>query len=528
MVTKNAGNEQYKVFENLSFGVQIISSDMCYQYLNSKLLQEISKTSEEIVGKKMIDVFPGIEQTEIFTVIKDCIKSRSCKSVINEFTFPDQKTTYYKLMIEPCLADSVLVLSHDITQLKNSAILLEKTNERLAAEVNSKTETLQHTLTKLAHEKERAETSEAAAKTFLANMSHELRTPINGIIGLLEILLDTEPTETQEKYLNMNLATSEHLLHVINQVLDLSKIESQQLEIKPVVIELAKELQNCIDIIQPTAAKSGTRLQLKIIGPLPRYILMDSMRLRQVILNIMGNAVKFTKNGEVKLLVESKNSHLCFGIEDNGPGIPESLQTSIFEPYKQSDLGAKDQSSTGLGLAITKSILAIMGGDIWLESAEGEGSCFYFTLPLTEANSGNEMGDEQDSPSKSVESSSSILVVDDNSLNLLVLESTFKKLNFNIVTATCQKEAMEACKDQDFDWILMDLHLKNQSGVAVATAIRQFEKSLGRKRAIIYAFTADVTASAEDLGRDIFDGILFKPAKKKEIFATLQHLGLVA
>jgi signal transduction histidine kinase len=218
---------------------------------------------------------------------------------------------------------------------------------------------------------------------FLASMSHEIRTPMNAIIGMTELALDTPDTREQHEYLNDALAAAHNMLAILNDILDLSKIEAGRIELQSAPFSLRDCVGNAIRTFQPAAQQKGLQLTAVIAEDIPETALGDSTRVRQVLLNLLGNAIKFTERGEVAIRASVAEAgpalfHVVCAVSDTGPGIPESKQQLVFEPFRQADI-LHSTTGAGLGLAISAKLASLMGGDIRLESRVGAGSTFYFT-----------------------------------------------------------------------------------------------------------------------------------------------------
>lgn len=371
--------------------------------------------------------------------------------------------------------------------------------------------------------KEEADRANSAKSDFLAQMSHELRTPLNAITGYLYMLSNTSLDDTQKRYCtNINTA-SENLLGLINNVLDFSKIESGSLQLEYTDFDLVKLISDTYSIMESTAIAKDIPLRLDISGNLPNFVCGDPLRLRQVLVNLIGNAVKFTDRGEVVFSCKCQETKgrsvvIMFSVSDSGEGIPQDRLESIFEPFIQSDAGVtRRHGGTGLGLPISQSIVkAASGGKYSIEvtSQLGKGSCFSFLMSFDVAESSQVQSENGTSQGVPVEKAV-ILLVDDNSVNLDIESEILGTYGLQVDTADSGLKAIEYCNSHSPDMIILDLHMPDMDGYETARHIRELP-DFGLTP--IIALTADVVSGIEQKAYEAgMDGYISKPFRPDDL-----------
>jgi len=367
-----------------------------------------------------------------------------------------------------------------------SAILQMVFMKKLATEmrINALNQIKQKYIIKKALD-EAEQASESKSK-FLAMMSHEVRTPMNGILGMANLLRDTDLSKKQTNYLETIRYSAETLIAMLNEILDYSKAEAGHIDIEAVDFDLIKLVNSCADLMRSRAHEKGIDIIVKIDPEVPPFVNTDPTRLRQIVLNLLGNAVKFTEEGSVSIEVENVgNKHpaeeLKVSVIDTGIGIPEDKQQDMFEDFTQADESIMRRfGGTGLGLSICKKILHVMNGDIGVNSEPDKGSTFWFTLPVLSAK-GVEISAEEWGVLPEI-LPLNVLVVDDNDINLQVATDILQKYKHTVTVAKDGAEAFEKVQAQKggpmFDIILMDIEMPEMNGFETTSAIRKLDKPL--------------------------------------------------
>ncbi|RKZ52428.1 MAG: hypothetical protein DRR08_28300 [Candidatus Parabeggiatoa sp. nov. 2] len=550
-----------KIFATTHFLFVYLDKDFNFIRVNRAYAKAEGENCDQAFfqGKNHFELYPHEENEAIFRRVVETGKPLTSYAKPFEYQeHPERGVTYWDWTLQPIKeadgkVEGLIFILLDVTDRVGAEQEVHKLNEELEQKVILRTKELtrsneqllkeiaerQRTEVALQQAKKAADNANQAKSVFLANMSHELRTPLNGILGYAQILQrNQELTTAQKEGLNVIQQSGNHLLTLINDILDLSKIEARKLELYSADIHLPNFLQGIAGIIRMRAQQKDVRFVYEADTHLPVGIKADEKRLRQVLLNLLGNAVKFTDAGKVTLRVSVQNFEkgsevlsfekaglegIRFSVTDTGVGITPEQRDKIFQPFEQVGETERRAEGTGLGLAISRQLVELMGGEIQVESELGKGSCFWFEikLPVLERLTEAEPAEQKTVIGYKGERRK-VLVVDDKQENRLVLLHLLEPLGFEVTLAENGRECVAKTREIQPDLIMMDLVMPVMTGFEAVQVIRQIPEL---KKVPIIAVSASVfdmdKVKSQIAG---FDAFLPKPVEAEKLFELMTKL----
>ncbi|MDW8219866.1 MAG: response regulator [Bacteroidota bacterium] len=518
-----------------------IDKDLRYKRVNRYVEHVLGMSSEEYVGKSMGTVFPqaAIEGEKVREVLADFFASDMESIEFETSVMLDAgKRTFLTLARKFQQGNEAVVVEVDITERKASEEAVRKLNQELEERVVQRTH-------ELLQAKQEAEAANQAKSIFLANMSHELRTPLNGIIGLISLLSNADNlTPKQQEYIRMMRTSADSLLYMINDILDIAKIEARKLKLTYAPMSIHESIADVVSIFRPHAEHKGIQITVQIDEDIPNVVIGDAVRYKQILSNFLSNAVKFTEQGSVAIAVRlaerSENSaNIHCEVSDTGIGIPEDKLDKLFHSFSQVDTSlTRKQGGTGLGLAIAKQLAEMMDGTVWCRSVYGQGSTFGFSVRLLVASeqpavAGNKQRNLIPVPEQTADAvyqdrlpRYSVLLAEDSAINQVVFQEMLSLQGWTVTLARDGHEVLDALSDttHHFDVILMDVQMPGMDGLTATHAIRSWEQSSGRHIPII-GLTAHASAKDMELCYKAgMDAVLTKPVQLAELLNTVDRI----
>lgn len=539
-----------EALEHSSSMICLIDSDFKISYVNKSMVEKSGHAKENIIGKSIFDFTSENEPESLKEITKALDEQQSIKGELL-FSVEGGELIWVYYTITPIInsenkVKSFVIVLDDISDKKEEEFQLKETRDLLEDEVRKRTQELSEINQKLLAEIEKrkqyekdlikakdiAESANNAKSMFLAKVSHELRTPMNGVLGMTSVLLDTELSEKQLNSLKIVKKSADGLLKIINDLLDFSKLESGKFQIKYSVFDFGKLINSTINMMSNIAVEKELSLKYKIENEVPLILKSDPDRIRQVIVNLLGNAIKFTDSGYVlldaKLIsMQSSNAIIQISITDTGSGIPPEKEKQLFESFSQLESTlTRKKGGTGLGLAISKEIVEQLGGEIWYESTEGKGTIFYFTFKSEVVDQSTKIIKENrtyEDPNNL--KNARILIAEDTDINIAVIKNMLED-DYLLTFAKNGEIAVKKFYEQEFDLIFMDIHMPEMNGMEATKMIRSHEFNQKRERTPIICLTANVLEEQlEQFLASGMDDVLTKPFKIDDMNKILnKHL----
>ncbi len=509
--------------------VIIMDADGNIEWVNEMFVRMTGMSKEEFMERRGRNIFEASLRPDIEEIVHKCINDK--KSVTYEMSDVKEsgERLWYQATLTPIFDTEgqlihLVAVSSDITQIKQSEMQIKQQNE----EIIKKSRELEKAIEIAKKEREAANAANQAKSEFLARMSHEIRTPMNGIIGFTDMLMDTDMSEEQLDYVRTISRSGSALITLLNDILDFSKIEAGELSLDLIDFDPELTVFDVCEIVLPWIGNRPVELMCRIGDNVPAFVKGDAGRFRQVLINLIGNAVKFTRKGEIELSLEVEKEEeerikFHFSVRDTGIGIPEEKQASIFDAFQQGDGSTtREYGGSGLGLSICKQIAVLMGGDIRVKSQVGKGSTFHFTGWVDKSN--KKLGKET---LKEHAAGKKVLVIDDNRSNLEIMTQFLKRANMRVVPLTDPHDVVPVIQDSfvqgdPVDICVIDIMMPDISGYELAKQIRKLDPPLSNLP--LLAFSSSTMHRSLKYIESGFDGFLPKPIRRRKLIHIIELL----
>ncbi len=487
-------------------------------FVNNSMATLFNKEAIMMQGLSLFDLFPAIDKANYISEAKKLQPDTNSFSFEHSLDQEDplsekkQKWFFHQLngiFNEYNVLEEYQIVCNDITERKSMEA------ELIAA-------------------RRKAEAATESKSRFLANMSHEIRTPMSAIIGMVDLMKETEMSEDAQESMDIIKISANNLLSIVNEILDFSKIEANQIDIEQVKFHLKDLITDVIKVFEYAARDKKIRLLYEIDANVPDEIIGDPVRFRQILINLIGNAVKFTHEGKVDVQVQSKsidheNIELYIQVKDTGIGISEEGQKRLFKPFAQTDSDTKRKyGGTGLGLAISKNLAELMGGTVGMKSNDGEGSCFWFSVRFKQIKQQEQKAQALTASKITMKAGDAltVLIVEDNVLNQKVASATLRKMGHKVDIANNGKVGLEMATSNNYDLIVMDIQMPIMNGLDSTKAIRQYEKEHNINPPVkIVALTANALLNDRDICLEAgMDEYISKPFRKEDFIQVLDRI----